>query len=71
MEDIFHQYLFPLATRLFELIAQFKRSATAEERNFLLCLLKSYVIGYVRDLKSPLTDTENLISNVRCPATTV
>ncbi|KAF3398961.1 hypothetical protein DPV78_006629 [Talaromyces pinophilus] len=36
MEDISHQYLFPLATRLFELIAQFKRSATAEERNFLL-----------------------------------
>ncbi|EEA21752.1 hypothetical protein PMAA_055480 [Talaromyces marneffei ATCC 18224] len=67
VEDAYPKYMFPVATELCEHITLTSRPATAEERNFLLGLLKSYIIGYVRDSKPPLPGKENwIVTYVPC-----
>lgn len=61
----FHELLFPVATTICELIAQTKRAPTADEKDFITKLLKSYVNDYVKKARAPPADWKSR-TTIRC-----
>lgn len=61
----FHELLFPVAVTICELIAQKNRPSTADEKDFIVELLKAYVNGYVRKVPPPPADWQSR-TTIRC-----
>jgi hypothetical protein len=61
----FHEFLFPVAATTCELLAQTNRTATADEKDFIIELLKSYVNGYVKKARTPPADWKAR-TTIRC-----
>lgn len=64
-DTAFHELLFPVATTVCELIAQTTRHPTADEKDFIVELLKSYVTGYVKKALPPPADWKTK-TTIRC-----
>lgn len=61
----FHELLFPVAVTICELIAQTSRPPTADEKNFIIELLRVYVDGYVKKVRPPPADWKSR-TTIRC-----
>lgn len=64
-DTAFHELLFPVATTICELIAQTSRHPTADEKDFITELLKSYVNSYVKKARPPPADWKTK-TTIRC-----
>lgn len=55
-DSAFHEFLYPVAATICELIAQTKQPPTADEKGFITELLNSYINCYVKNARTPPAD---------------